>query len=76
MPRISRDVTGCCIRQFRDKANLTPAELAQHLGRNPKSINRYEERGAPRWMLWALVGLSLKLGLDPAAVRTCGLAGR
>lgn len=58
------------LAEWRLKANLSQAQLANLLNASPTTIFRMEQKGAiPRMLQWALVGIAQTLYADQGGVK-------
>jgi DNA-binding transcriptional regulator YiaG len=70
MPSIDRSTRPEVILRFRAEFGISQPALGDELGLSLSTIQRFEQRGAPRWMLYALIGLAvMKKGVEPMEVR-------
>lgn len=62
MPGIDRATPPEIVARFRHEFDLVQERLGKDFGLSPATVQRYEIRGAPRWMSYALVGWSVVEG--------------
>lgn len=70
MPGIDRSTRAEVITRFRREFEISQPALGEELGLSISTVQRFEQHGAPLWMMYALIGLAvLKQGVEPAEVR-------
>lgn len=62
MPGIDRSTRPEAMVRFREEFDLAQEGIRKDFGLSLATIQRYEVRGAPRWMSYALVGWSVVEG--------------
>ena len=62
MPGIDRSTDPEVVVRFRAEFNLAQEGLGHDFGLSLATVQRYEHRGAPRWMSYAMVGWSILEG--------------
>jgi predicted transcriptional regulator len=70
MPGIDRSIRGDVIARFRVEFDISQPALGDEFGLSLSTVQRFEQRGAPQWMMYALIGLAvMKKGVEPREVR-------
>lgn len=70
MPGIDRSTDPDVLVRFRAEFDLAQEGLGRDFGLSLATVQRYEDRGAPRWMRYAMVGWSVVEGrLPPEELR-------
>jgi transcriptional regulator with XRE-family HTH domain len=59
LARIDRSTYPEVIRAFRARVGLSQEELSRALGLGQNAVYRYEQRGAPAWVRYALLGMAV-----------------
>jgi len=62
MPGIDRSTRPETLARFREEFDLGQEGLGEDFGLSLATVQRYEARGAPRWMSYAMVGWSVVEG--------------
>lgn len=62
MPGIDRSTGPEVLFRFRAEFDLAQEGLGREFGLSLATVQRYEHRGAPRWMAYAMVGWSIVEG--------------
>ena len=62
MPGIDRSTDPEILARFRAEFDLAQERLGREFGLSTATVQRYEDRGAPRWMSYAMVGWSVVEG--------------
>ena len=62
MPGIDRSTDPEVVVRFRAEFDLAQEGLGRDFGLSLATVQRYENRGAPRWMRYAIVGWSIVEG--------------
>lgn len=62
MPGIDRSTRPETLARFREAFDLRQEGLGEDFGLSLATVQRYEVRGAPRWMSYAMVGWSIVEG--------------
>lgn len=70
MPGIDRSTDPEILVRFRAEFDLAQEGLGRDFGLSLATVQRYEDRGAPRWMSYAMVGWSIVEGrVSPEELR-------
>ena len=70
MPGIDRSIRPEVMIRFRAEFGISQPELGEELGFSISTVQRFEQHGAPQWMMYALIGLAvMKQGIEPREVR-------
>lgn len=70
MPGIDRSTRADVITRFRREFEISQPALGEELGLSISTVQRFEQHGAPQWMMYALIGLAvIKKGVEPPEVR-------
>src|SRR5690606_2714471 len=62
MPGIDRSTRPETLARFREEFDLAQEGFGEHFGLSLATVQRYEVRGAPKWMSYAMVGWSIVEG--------------
>jgi hypothetical protein len=70
MPGIDRSTRADVITRFRTEFEISQPALGEEFGLSISTVQRFEQHGAPQWMMYALIGLAvMKKGVEPTEVR-------
>ena len=70
MSGIDRSIQPEVMVRFRAEFGISQPELGDEFGLSLSTVQRFEQRGAPQWMMFALVGFAvMKKDVEPAEVR-------
>lgn len=70
MPGIDRSTRAEVITRFRREFEISQPALGEEFGLSISTIQRFEQHGAPQWMMYALIGLAvMKKRVEPGEVR-------